>query len=72
MAHEFSVTFAGDYGQEPRHFPGTVHFRILENGVLVITDGDDVRRFSPHAWREVRGGGSGDSAGGDPASIISF
>jgi hypothetical protein len=72
MADGFSVTFIGEWEQEPTQFPGTVHFRILDSGVLVIMDGDEVRRFSPHAWREVRGGGGGDASGGEPGSVIAF
>ena len=57
MSGELRVTFTGD--DEPAAFTGGVGFRIMENGVLVLSDGDEVRRIAPHAWREVRGGGQG-------------
>jgi hypothetical protein len=69
MGNEFTVVF--DNG-DAEHFPDTVRFRIEDNAVLTISDGDEKRRFSPHAWREVRGGGKGRSTGGEPGRAVSF
>lgn len=70
MGDDFAVTFTGEWEQESKRFPGTVHFRILDSGVLVLTDGNEVRRFSPHAWREVRGGGGADATGGEAGRVF--
>jgi hypothetical protein len=53
MTGPFTVVFSD---AEQLTFPESARFEIKANVVLVITDGDEVRRFAPHAWREVRGG----------------
>jgi len=69
MGNEFTVVFADG---ETESFPDTVQFRIEANAVLTISDGNEKRRFSPHAWREVRGGGTSTSTGGEPGRDASF
>ena len=69
MGNEFTVVFADG---ETENFPETVQFRIESNAVLTISDGDEKRRFSPYAWREVRGGGNSTSTGGEPGRVTSY
>jgi len=71
MSDEFTVIFSGGF-EERETFTGSVGFWIEANGVLVITDGDDTRRFAPHAWREVRGGGTQSNSGGSGARAHVF
>lgn len=47
----FNVTFSnGDL----RNYADKVVFSVADNGVLVITDGDDVIHYAPHVWSEIR------------------
>jgi hypothetical protein len=47
----FRVSFSAE--SEPKNYPNGVHFKIEANGVLVISDGDDVIHYAPHAWTSV-------------------
>lgn len=46
-----SVTFSDG---ETTTFPESVTVTIGDHGILMITDGQDVRLLAPHAWVEVR------------------
>lgn len=48
----FEVIFT--QGPITKTYAETVRFAIEGNGVLAITDGDDVIYYAPHAWTEVR------------------
>lgn len=51
MSNRTSVTFSDG---ETTTFPENVKVTVGDHGVLVITDGQDVRVLAPHAWVEMR------------------
>lgn len=48
----FKVTFSAD--SEPTNYPDSAYFKIGDDGVLIISDGDEVIHYAPHAWVQVR------------------
>ena len=46
-----TVTSDGESAIEGRYFEGS--YKILDSGVLVVTDGEDVITYSPHFWVSV-------------------
>ena len=38
---------------EDAEFPDGVNYKILNGGVLMIGNGNDIRLYSPHHWQEV-------------------